>query len=168
MFIGITVGIIVILFLWYVMAGREWLKKQPWAQGFFAKIEALEIALYRKSETLLVGRLIWLCGLVVTFYDGIALFISSLDITPLTKRIFDALQIPPDMRSLTATAFIGLLGMLISWMRKRATKPIELVAVPDKVVAENPRVAEAVAMADATKEEAVAVTVVAEAKAAQT
>ncbi len=53
---------------------------------------------------------------------------------------------------------------MVEKLRSAVSKPLELVALPDKVVAENPKVAEAVAMAEATKTEAVAV--VADAKAA--
>lgn len=164
MFIGITLAIFVALILWYAIRGRAWLQERSWAKGFFAWIEPIEIALYKKSETLLVGRLLWLGGLFVTFYDGIAVFMQSLDLTPITTRIFDFVHVPPDMRGMVTAGFVTGLGYLISWMRKRVSKPMELVALPDKVVAENPKVAEAVAMADQTKVEAVAAVV--EAKAA--
>lgn len=157
--IAVAVG----LLLWYALMGREWLKSRPWARGFFAWIEPIEITLYKKSETILVGRLLWLGGLVVTSYDVLAMFAQSLDLTPLTTRIFDVLKIPPDMRSLAGTAFVAALGLIINRMRKRSTMPIELVAVADKDV--TPKVAEAIAMADATKVEAVAAVV--DAKAAQ-
>jgi hypothetical protein len=59
---------------------------------------------------------------------------------------------------------LNALGAIVERLRNQTTKPLELVAVPDKVVAETPKIAEAVAMADATKQEAVAV--IEEAKAA--
>lgn len=166
MLLGITLAVTVAFILWYALRGRAWLKEQSWAQGFFAWIEPIEIGLYQKSETILVGRLLWLGGLFVTFYDGMAVFVQSLDLTPLTTRAFDFLHVPPDMRGMVVTALVTGLGYLINWMRKRTTKPVELVALPDKVVAENPKVAEAVAMADATKTEAVAVVATEAAKAA--
>lgn len=156
-YVGITLAILVALILWYAIRGRAWLQEQSWAKGFFAWIEPLEIGLFKKSETILVGRLLWLGGLIVTFYDGIAVFFQSLDLTPLTTRMFDSMHVPADMRGMVVTAFITGLGYLISWMRKRVSKPMVLVSLPDKVVAENPRVAEAVAMAETTKVEAVAV-----------
>ncbi|MDI3563568.1 hypothetical protein [Bradyrhizobium sp. Arg816] len=152
---------IVVLVLVYALALRPWLKKQPWAQGFFASVDSLELALFKKSETILVGRLLWIGGLLVTFYDGLAVFVHSLDITPLTTRIFDWLQIPPDMRNLSATAFIGVVGLLINRLRKTTTKPLELVAVPAAAV--TPEVAQTMAAAEEAKQEAVQA--VAEAKA---
>ena len=122
---------IVAMIIWYAPAGRKWLKSKPWAQGFFAWIEPLELALYKKSETILVGRLLSVGAFVVTIYDGLATFVQGLDLTPVTTRIFDALHIPPDMRNLSISAFIGIVGLLISYLRKRTTKPLELVAVPD-------------------------------------
>ena len=54
---------------------------------------------------------------VVTIYDGLATFVQGLDLTPVTTRIFDALHIPPDMRNLSISAFIGIVGLLISYLR---------------------------------------------------
>lgn len=157
----LVLALLVALAFIYALILRPWLKKQAWAQGFFASIDTLESALFKKSETILVGRLLWIGGLFVTFYDGLATFVHSLDITPLTTRIFDWLQIPPDMRNLSATAFIGIIGLIINKLRKATTKPLELVAVPDAKV--TPAAAAAIAQADAAKDQAVKV-VQAEAK----
>jgi hypothetical protein len=149
----LVLALIVALAFLYALVLRPWLKKQPWAEGFFTAIEPFEIALFKKSETILVGRLLWVGGLIVTFYDGLAVFIHSLDITPVTTRIFDWLQIPADMRNLTATAFIGIIGLIISRLRKTTTKPLELVAVPKAKV--TPAAAQAMAKAEVAKEQAV-------------
>lgn len=149
---GLLVAIVVLIAL-YAIWGRPWLKKQPWAQGFFASIDGLELALFKKSETILMGRLLWVGGLFVTFYDGLAVFAHSLDLTPITTRIFDWLQIPPDMRNLTATAVISIIGLLINRLRKSTTKPLELVAVPAAAV--TPAVAQTMAAAEEAKQEAV-------------
>jgi len=139
--------------LLYALVLRPWLKGRPWAQRFFDRIEPLERRLFKKSETILVGRLLWIGGFIVTAYDGLAVFVSGLDITPLTTRIFDWLQIPQDMRSLAGTAFIGLLGLVINRLRKTTTKPLDLVAAPDALP---PAAAAAVARAQITNDAAVA------------
>lgn len=156
----IILALITGLLLWYAMRGRSWLKSKSWAQGFFAWIEPIEIALYKKSETLLFGRLLWFGGALVTGYDMLAVFASSLDLTPLTARALSG--IPEDMRGLVVSAAFAGIGLVISWLRKRVTQPIEIVSIADKDV--TPKVAEAIAMADQTKVEAVAA--VADAKAA--
>lgn len=160
--------VLALLLIWYALWGRSWLKSRPWAAGFFAWIEPIEIALFKKSETILIGRLLWVGGFLVTAYDGLAVFASSMDLTPLTTRIFDTLHVPPDMRGLTVTAFLAAVGLVMNRLRSRVSKPLELVALSDQAVAESPKLAEAVAMADATKIEAVAVATakVEEAKAA--
>lgn len=137
----------------YALILRPWLKKQSWAQSFFAWIDPIELALFKKSETILMGRLLWVGGLIVTAYDGLALFVHSLDITPLTTRFFDWLSIPPDLRNLSATAIIGIIGLLINRLRKTTTKPLELVAVPDTKLP--PAAAQAIAQAEVAKEQAV-------------
>ena len=139
----------------YALVLRPWLKKQPWTQSFFASVDALESALFKKSETILVGRLLWVGGLFVTFYDGLATFVHSLDITPLTTRIFDWLQIPPDMRNLSATAAIGIIGLIINKLRAATTKPLDVVALPQSQV--TPATAQAIAKADAANQQAVQV-----------
>jgi hypothetical protein len=149
----LVLALLVALAFIYALVLRPWLKKQSWAQGFFASVDTVEATLFKKSETILVGRLLWVGGLFVTFYDGLATFVHSLDITPLTTRIFDWLQIPPDMRNLSATALVGLLGLMINKLRARTTKPLELVAIPDAKV--TPAAAVAMAQADIAKDEAV-------------
>ena len=156
----IVLAIITGLILWYALHGREWLKTKSWAQGFFAWIEPIEIALFRKSETILFARLKMLTGLILTLLTQI----GSIDLTPIMPFVPDGYE--PIVR--VAFNLMPLIITFVGWMdeslRKTTTKPIELVAVPDKVVAETPRLAEAVAMADATKVEAVAA--IAETKAA--
>lgn len=149
----LILALIVALGFIYALVLRPWLKKQAWSQRFFAWIDPLEAALFKKSETILFGRLLWVGGLFVTFYDGAATFIHSLDITPLTTRIFDWLQVPPDMRNLSISAFVGILGLLINRLRKTTTKPLELVAVPAAAV--TPQVAETMAAAEEAKQQAV-------------
>lgn len=149
----LVLALVVALGFIYALVLRPWLKKQVWAQGFFASVDGIESTLFKKSETILVGRLLWVGGLLVTFYDGLATFVHSLDITPLTTRIFDWLQIPPDMRNLSATAFIGIVGLLINRLRKTTTKPLEVVALPQAQV--TPAAAQAIAQADAANQQAV-------------
>ncbi|MBR0868942.1 hypothetical protein JQ633_01120 [Bradyrhizobium tropiciagri] len=146
-------AVVALIGVLYALVLRPWLKKQPWAQSFFAWVDPIELALFKKSETILMGRLLWVGGLFVTFYDGAAMFIHSLDITPLTTRFFDWAQIPQDLRSLSMSAFIGIIGLLINRLRKTTTKPLELVAVPDAQV--TPAAAQAMAKAEAAKEQAV-------------
>lgn len=157
----LIVAVLLALALWYALAGRAWLKRQSWAQGFFAWIEPLEIALYQKSETMLLGRLTWFAGLLVTLYDGAAVFFQSLDLTPVTTRIFDALSVPQDLRGVVGAASLTALGLMITWLRKRTTKPLEVVAVPSTAP---PAVAQAVAQVEVSN--AIAVAVATDAKAA--
>lgn len=149
---------IVAVLVWYALKGRAWLKLQPWAQGFFAWVDPVERALYQKSETMLVGRLLSAGGFVVTAYDALAVIAPSLDLTPITNRLLS--PVPEDMRGLVVSAVMGLIGLLIAWLRKRTTKPLEVVALPETVP---PDVAAAVAHAEAAN--ATAVDAVADAKA---
>lgn len=123
-FLIILTGVIVLL-VWYAMAGRAWLKSQWWAEGFFAWIEPIEIRLYQKSETVLMGRLMWVGGAIVTLYDSLATFVTSLDLTPVTNRMFSF--IPADLRPLTISSGLIGVGLLITWLRKRTTKALDQV-----------------------------------------
>jgi hypothetical protein len=166
---GLTVTYLLLILALFVVSVtlyavwlRPWLKTKPWADGFFNLIEPVEIALFKKSETVLIGRLIWVGSLFVGAYDAVAVFAQSLDLTPLTTRLFDLAHIPPDMRGLAVTAALVLLGRLITWLRSRTTKPLEVVAVASKDV--TPAVAQALITAEVTKQDAV--DAVTEAKAA--
>jgi len=152
-FIALLVIIICLLVL-YALVGRQWLKTKPLGQRFLAWVEPVELLLFKKSETILMGRLLWVGSLFVSLYDGIAVFASSLDLTPITTRIMDFLHIPQDLRGLTVSGFLMAIGLMINNLRKKVTKPIELVAVSDSAV--TPVQATAMAQADAAKDEAVA------------
>ncbi len=152
---SILVGLVLAFILFvlvYALVLRSWLKKQSWAQGFFTKIEPVEITLFKKSETVLIGRLVWLGGGIVTAYDGFLAYFSSLNFEPLTARAMDFFHIPADMRGLTLSAFVTALGLAIVRLRKTTTKPLELVAAPETLP---PAAAAAVARAEITKDQAV-------------
>ncbi len=141
--------------VWYAMHGRSWLKDKPWAHGFFARIEPVEVFLFKKSQTLLVGRLMWLGSAIVTINDSVAVFAPSLDWTPITSRVLA--PVPEDMRGIVVSAGLGAIGLLIGWLRKRTAKPIELVAAPT-----TPETTAAEVKVDAANAEAVATVKVAE------
>lgn len=149
----LTVVALAAVALIYALVVRPWLKTQSWSQGFFNLVEPIELAFFKKSETILVGRLLWVSGLVVTFYDFLAVFVQGLDLTPVTTRVFDFLHIAPDLRSVATSAFLTGIGLMINWLRKRTTKPVELVAVPEQT---DRTVQTALERADIAKEQAVA------------
>ncbi len=124
----IILALILAAIVWYAMNGRAWLKTQTWAHGFLSWIEPAEIALYKKSETLLVGRLMWFASGIVTLNDALAVMAPSLDWTPITTRLLG--PVPEDLRGIVVTIGLGSIGLLIGWLRKRTAKPIELVAAP--------------------------------------
>jgi hypothetical protein len=154
MFLSILL-LLAILVAVYALWGRQKLKSLHWppVERFFAWIEPIELALYKKSETVLLGRLLSFGGLFVTAYDTVAVFASSLDLTPITTRVMDLAQIPADMRGLAVTAFIALLGRAVTWLRAQTTKPLELVAVPEAKL--STAASAAIAQADAAKDQAV-------------
>lgn len=123
----------------YAIWGREWLKRQPWAQGFFAWIEPFEITLFKKSGTLLLARLKMATGGLLTLLTQL----GTIDITPLMPLIDDKWE------GLVKLAFnmLPLLITLVGWVdqnqRYTNTKPVELVALPDAVAANMPDVVEA-------------------------
>lgn len=157
----IPLALLVLVLMIYAVFGRDWLKKQESARGFFAWVEPVEIFLFKKSETILFARTLQVLGGVLSALT----WLGSIDITPL-------LPLFPEHADMARTLFgmlplvLNVLGAIVERLRNTTTKPLELVAVPDKVVADSPRLQEAVAMADATKAEAVAVTAIEQAKAA--
>jgi hypothetical protein len=132
---------------------RPWLECQPWMAGFFRAIEPFERIFYRKSETVLWAR--------AKVFTGVALStmtqLQGIDITlllPLIPDQYDAYVIV--LWNFLPMA-ISAMGLMDEYMRvKDTTKPIEVVAVPDKVLEERPDVAEKVARFEEAKVEAVA------------
>lgn len=153
----LTLAVITGLLLWYALAGRAWLKAKPWAQGFFAFVEPIEILLFRKSETILFARIKMVTGLLLTALTQI----GQIDLSPIMPFVPDAYE--PYVR--VAVNFLPMVISLVGWadeiLRKDTTKPLELVAVAEKDI--SPEVAQVIAAADEKKAEAVAV--VTEAKA---
>jgi hypothetical protein len=136
-------GLPTLLILAYVLGGREWLKRRPWAVGFFAKIEPIEIALWRKSTTILWARFQQLLGVVLTILMGI----GTLDLTPLFPLLPEQYKWLPSLLPLIIT----VVGRVEEWNRVNTTKPIELTEVRDNP---SPQVAMAVAAAEISKNEA--------------
>jgi len=148
--IAIALILLFSFLIWYALKGRAWLKAQPWAKGFFECIEPIEIMLYKKSETILLARAKVLTGILLT----VLTYLGTIDLTPLMPFV-------PDQYEGTVHAIfnliplsISLLGLLDEKLRNQTTQPIEITAAPEKAMPS--QVKEAIAMADATKAEAVA------------
>lgn len=146
----IVLAVITGLLLLYALWGRDWLRSKPWAQGFFAWIEPIEIALFRKSETILFARLLSGLGVVLTFLTQI----STIDLTPIMPFVPEKYALYVHVAFNSMPLVITGLGAIIERLRNRTTKPIELVAVAEKDI--TPEVAVALEVAESVKEKAVA------------
>lgn len=154
MAIGIIVALTITgLVLFYAVEGRPWLKSKPWAAGFFALVEPFERVLFNKSETILFARLKMFTGLLLTLLTSL----GTIDLSPIMPLVPDkyagVLRIAFNLLPLSLT----LVGWADQTLRNGTTLPIEIVSMPDKDI--TPKVAEAIAIAAATKAEAVAVVV---------
>lgn len=154
MAIGIIVALTITgLVLFYAVEGRPWLKSKPWAAGFFAFVEPFERVLFNKSETILFARLKMFTGLLLTLLTSL----GTIDLSPIMPLVPDkyagVLRIAFNLLPLSLT----LVGWADQTLRNGTTLPIEIVSMPDKDI--TPKVAEAIAIAAATKAEAVAVVV---------
>ena len=151
----IILAVITGLLLWYALQGREWLKSKEWSQGFFAWIEPVEIALYKKSHTILIARLKMLSGVILTTLTQI----GAIDLTPIMPFVPDKYE--PYVRAAfnLLPLVLTLMGAVDEKLRNATTKPIELVAIPEKTVAENPELAAVIEVAEIAKAEAVQVVV---------
>lgn len=160
----IILSLITALLLWYALQGRDWLKSKPWAQPFFAWVEPIEIVLFKKSQTILFARLKIVSGLILMGLTQA----GKIDLTPFMPLVPEQYQFYVNTAVNSLPAVLSLMGWFDELLRNKTTKPLELVAVPDKVVAESPALQDVIAKADDAKIEAVAVTAeaVAEAKAA--
>jgi len=141
----------------YVVWVRKWLKTKAWAQGFFAWVEPIELFLFSKSETILWARLKQFTGVLLTFLTSM----GAIDITPLMPFVPDAYEGMFRAVFNLIPLVITLVGIVDEKLRRDTTKPLALVAIPEKDI--TPAVAEAIAVAEVAKVEAVAVVKEAEA-----
>jgi hypothetical protein len=147
----IVLAVITGLLLAYALKGREWLKSKPWAQGFFAAVEPIEILFFKKSETILFARLKMLTGFLLMILSQV----GTIDLTPIMPFV------PEQYQGVLRVAFnlMPLIITAVGWMDERlrngTTKPIELVAVPE--TGQTAEVKVAIAQAEDAKEQAVAI-----------
>ena len=73
----LVLALIVALAFLYALVLRPWLKKQPWAEGFFTAIEPFEIALFKKSEE--NPPILIVTDKLLTGYDAPILYCMYLD-----------------------------------------------------------------------------------------
>lgn len=133
----------------YVTFVRDLLKTTDWGCRFLSWIEPMELALWRKSETILWARFKVFVGALLAFL----MQIGTIDFTPFVVFL-------PEEHQDVARKLVGLLPLLISVvgivdekLRRSTTKPLEVVAVPSDAP---PEVKEAVLEVEATNAEAVA------------
>lgn len=148
----LPLAVVTALLLFYALYGREWLKSKPWAGGFFALVEPIEIVLFKKSETVLFGRLLQLLGAILTALT----WLGSIDITPVLPLV------PEKYAGIVQAVFsfmpliLNGLGAIVERLRNRTTKPLELVAVTE-AEAQKPAVAAVLEAADVVKAKAIAI-----------
>lgn len=137
----------------YALWLRPWLKTKDWAKPFFARVEPLEIALFKNSETILFARLKVAIGLLLAALT----YLSTIDISPVLPLLPEAWR--PHAQAVMALLplLLSLVGMADERLRNTTTKPLELVALPLESKPVPPQVAIAVAEADMAKEAAVEV-----------
>ena len=82
------VGAALLATMIYVMI-RPVLKEQPWMAGFFRVMEPIEIALFKKSETILFARLKMLTGVLLTLLTTI----GSVDMSAVMPLLWSCVSV---------------------------------------------------------------------------
>ena len=118
-FIWILLGFIAFVII-YVVFLRNWLKERTWAKGFFAWIEPYEIALWRKSETILWARFLIVLGLIPPILEQLG-ELSGSGIERFLPEKYQALW----------TLSFTVIGVVNEFLRRSTTKPLEIVALPE-------------------------------------
>lgn len=123
----------------YVVVVRPWLCNQPWAKGFFLWIEPFEIALWKKSETILWARFKMAVGALLTCLT----MLGTIDLTPLMPFVPDQYEaLVKGLVNLSPLA-ITVLGWIDEKLRKDTTRPLEVVAAPEAVKQALPEIKQA-------------------------
>lgn len=144
------IAFLTVVVAYVVLGGRELAKKR--FPDFFAKIEPIEIALWKKSETILFARLKMVAGVLLMFLTQL----GTIDLTPLMPLVPDEyepyVRLAFNMLPLVLTA----LGVVDERLRRDTGTPLDIVALPEAVVAASPGIQQVVANAEQVKAEAVA------------
>jgi hypothetical protein len=98
---------------------RPWLRDKSWAAGFFARIEPVEITLWKKSESILWARFLQVVGLLVPLLQ----FVGAVDITPY-------LAIVPEGYAPYLLLVVFVAGQIGERLRNDTTKPLDVIALP--------------------------------------
>lgn len=120
-------GAVVLFVVAYTLA-RPWLKTKPWAARYFEVVEVAEIAIFKKSETILFARLKIVTGVALVLLTEA----GHVDITPLLPFLKE------EHRAWVASALsllpliLSALGMVDEYLRKRTTQPLADVAAKDE------------------------------------
>lgn len=146
LFIAVLTGVTA----YFVWGGRVWLKAR--FPDFFAKIEPIEIVLWKKSETILFARFKMLVGILLTTLTQA----GQIDITPLMPLVPDEYEPYVRLAFNMLPMVITALGAIDEYARRDVSKPLAIVALPDAVVAASPGIQQIVANAEQVKAEAVA------------
>jgi hypothetical protein len=140
-FVWVSLFVLALVVFW-VLWGRNAMKRQPWAAGFFNAVEPIERWLWDKSETILWSRFLIVVGLLPPILDQLKILGDG-----------GLLEVIPEQYRPWLSLTITLCGIVSEVLRRSTTKPLEIVSLPEN---KPPAVAEAVERAEATKLEAVA------------
>lgn len=140
----IIASVFLVLILIWALFLRPWLKRHGYIQGFFSTVEPIERRLYKKSETILYARLNQIGGFLLIVLPAIGAF----DPTPYMPFV-------PEKHRWWVQAVPGVAvsvnGIVCEHLRRTSTKPLDQVAISDQAP---PEVKEAIAQADAAKDNA--------------
>lgn len=147
----VLVAVAALVTIWYAAYGRPWLKSKPWAAGFFAWVEPIELVLFKNSETILFARLKFVSGILLMLMTQL----GTIDLTPIMPYIPEAYRGLVQFFLNLSPLALTMLGAIDERLRNGTTKPLELVAIPSTAVLP-PKVEQAIAVAEQAKFEAVA------------
>lgn len=143
---GVTVFVVV-----YAVWLRPLMRVTPWGKAWLDKVEPLERALWKKSETILVGRTLTVLGGFLT----LATQLGTIDITPLMPLVPEQHRVKVTLIWNMLPIVVSVLGWLIEQLRYDVTKPVEIVAMRTDAPAEVKALAADAAVANAVAAEAV-------------
>lgn len=143
----------ILLAIWVVFV-RPWARARPGWKWFFDAIEPIEIALWRKSETLLWARFQMLTGILLEFL----MLLRGIDLTEVMPYIPEKYRTTVTTTMHVLPLVITILGWINEMLRRDTTKPLPIVElpriVPKEVKAATAEAAAATAVAVATVEAA--------------
>ncbi len=122
--IAIWIAVVMAIVLLYALC-RPLLRELPWLKPLYDRLEPVEAFLWDRSRTILLARLIWVPGTLLSLHDAILPAFGLVNWTPISASLLLQLGVPEQFHAAAVLMFTTLLTQGFEALRKVTTGPVE-------------------------------------------